>query len=282
MKFNDLHKLHFSCTDGAYSRVTATEVGDSQITLTDHEAAIVIEVFGFNNIHRGNVKSNNIKALKRFKLLSDSMEKDIELNLVFPKPEKDELRLYLRSNIFKPLPNNIWFLYPKDGKINLGSLSEKEWRSIGRNDDEDDFYQKVIEAEAPRILSPEYRITAAQIIQKRNPYLAVKRFALAKYTCEFDTQCRLFQSRCSGKNYLEAHHFIPLAFQPLFKNSLDTLDNLVALCPFCHRAIHHADVDHTRSLLDSLAKRRKSLFDQYGITESAIYDYYNCEIILTN
>ncbi len=282
MKFNALHKLHFACSDGAYSRVTEREVIDCQITLTDHEADIVINVIGLEHIQRGNVKSDKIKALKKFKLYADDGEKDIELNLVFPKPEKDELRLYLKSSAFKPSPNDIWFLYPKDDRIILGAFSEKEWRSIGRNDEEDEIYQQIIEVAEPKIISPEYRVIAAQISQKRNPTLAVKRFDLAKYTCELDGQCRLFRSRCSGKNYLEAHHFIPLAFQRFFENSLDTIDNIIALCPFCHRAIHHADVDHTRSLIDSLTQQRKSLLDQYELTESTIYDYYNCETILTN
>ncbi len=152
-------------------------------------------------------------------------------------------------------------------------MSEKIWRSIGRNDDEDTDYQKIIEISEPKILSPEYQITAAKISQRRDPQLAKKRFALANFLCELDLNCRLFQSRCSGENYLEAHHFIPLAFQPFFKNSLDTIDNIVALCPFCHRAIHHADVAHTRSLIDLLAIQRKALFDQYEIMDNVIYDW---------
>jgi len=280
MQFNALHKLHFSCDDGAYSIVTPREIYDSQITLTDHEAAIVINAIGRDQIQRGNVMSNKIKALKPFKLHSAGMVEDIELNLVFPKPDKDELRLYLKAAIFKPSPNDIWFLYPKDGKIHLGAMAENQWRSIGRIDDDDASYQKTIEVPETKLLSPEYRLTAAQITQKRNPLLAKMRFEMADYLCEMDHSCRLFRSRSNGENYLEAHHFIPLAFQPIFEHSLDVTENIIALCPFCHRAIHHADVAHTRSLIYTLASSRNDLFDQYGITTMTLYEFYNCEDIV--
>lgn len=280
MQFNALHKLHFSCADGAYSIVTPREIYDSQITLTDNEAALVISAFGRDQIQRGNVKSDKIKALKPFKLQSGGLIEDIELNLVFPKPERDELRLYLKASVFKPAPNDIWFLYPKDGKIRLGSMTENEWRSIGRNDDDDASYQKIIEIPEIKLISPEYQLTAAKITQKRNPLLAKKRFELADYLCEMDHNCRLFRSRSNGENYLEAHHFIPLAFQPLFEQSLDVTENIIALCPFCHRAIHHADVAHTRSLVHTLASSRNTLFEQFGITTMTLYDFYNCEDIV--
>lgn len=277
MQFNALHKLHFSAGDGAYSIVTDREIVDSQITLTDHEANIVIRTFGKENIQRGNVGANRQKALKKFNLVTGGENSSISLNLVFPKPEKDELRLYLRKEAFKPNPGEIWFLYPSNGAIHLGSMTETQWRSIGRNDDDDITYQNLV-INGNELLSPSYREIASRIIQKRNPELAKQRIQHANYTCEISAQCRLFKSRSSGFNYLEAHHFIPLAFQPLFKNTLDTLDNIVALCPFCHRAIHHAEVDHTRSLIDSLVNHRQSLLTNYNVTESDLYDYYNCEI----
>lgn len=44
----------------------------------------------------------------------------------------------------------------------------------------------------------------------------------------------------SGKPFLEVHHIIPLA-----ENGTDTVDNVAALCPNCHRKCHHALDKHT-------------------------------------
>jgi len=281
MQFTNLHKLFFTAEDGAYSRVTEREVYDSQITLTDREADIVIETLGRENIQRGKVGDNPGKALTSFKIVRSATAKAISLNLVFPKAEKDELRLYLRKDSFKPEADQIWFLFVRDEIIHLGSMDEVAWRSIGRNDEDDSVYQDlVIKASQPKILTPEYQKTAATLIQKRNPVLAKERFDIAGFQCELSSECRLFTSRSSGKNYLEAHHFIPLAFQPFFRESLDRLENIVALCPFCHRAIHHADVDHTRSLIEDLMIGRAALFDQFDIERSDFYDFYNCEEII--
>ena len=41
------------------------------------------------------------------------------------------------------------------------------------------------------------------------------------------------------ENYVEGHHIIPLSLQESFKdNNLDIKDNIVPLCPNCHKAFH--------------------------------------------
>lgn len=282
MQFTELHKLFFAASDGAYSKVTAREVFDSQVTLTDWEAKMVVGNYGFENIRRGNVSGDKEKSSKEFTLVSANGYRSIKLNLVFPKPEKDELRLYLKKDQFKPEPDEIWFLFLRNAKVHIGSMDEKSWRSIGRSDEDDTIYQNlIIEDNLQKILTPEYQVIASSIRQKRNPLLAQQRFSIAKYKCEIGKECRLFVSRSSGKNYLEAHHFIPLAFQQFFAESLDTIDNITALCPFCHRAIHHAEVDYTRSLVDHLTSDRQKLLAQLNIAPLKLYDFYNCEEIVS-
>lgn len=57
-----------------------------------------------------------------------------------------------------------------------------------------------------------------------------------------------------GSPYLEVHHVVRLA-----DNGPDTVDNAVALCPNCHRALHHAADKHDRreSLYDKVSRLRK-------------------------
>jgi len=66
MEFKPFHLDYFSAKCGAYSRVTDRENYDSQITLTDIEAEIVINYFGQENITLGNVSKDSSKSLKKF------------------------------------------------------------------------------------------------------------------------------------------------------------------------------------------------------------------------
>ena len=52
--------------------------------------------------------------------------------------------------------------------------------------------------------------------------------------CECCSEAAPF-ARADGTPYLEVHHV-----QPLAEGGPDTVDNAVALCPTCHRAVHHA------------------------------------------
>ena len=141
MRFNELHKLKFNCGDGAYSIVTSREIMDSQITLTGEEYKLVTGFLG-QRIYRGNVRSSKGKAETTFQVFQlDGSTQSGVLNLVFPKPERDELRLYLRVNVFKPEPDDIWFIFTRENSLVVGSMSQSSWRAIGRNDEEDDAYQ---------------------------------------------------------------------------------------------------------------------------------------------
>ncbi|MFP3596051.1 DUF262 domain-containing protein [Chryseobacterium sp. SIMBA_029] len=131
MQFDHKLKEYFSAEKGAYSEVTPREFYDSQITLTGVEADIVESYFGKNNINVGSVKSNVELSSKRFLILPDLME--VELNLVYPKASKSELRLYLRKG-FKPNGGDIFVVYiSKDNKLVIGGYPIEEWRGISED-----------------------------------------------------------------------------------------------------------------------------------------------------
>jgi 5-methylcytosine-specific restriction enzyme A len=280
MRFGPVQNDYFKAKDGAYSKVTKREVYDSQITLTGEEVEIVDKYFGVDGIHHGNVKSNKAAALKEFTLYSQSGEKKkIGLNLVYPKGDKTELRLYLRGNVFKPEADNIWFLFVSNGDLVIGAMPEEKWRSLGREDIDDDNYIADIYDEPKE---PEQIQAAGGLIWKRNPQLAIARFKLTNFRCEVDPGHKLFISRATNQPFLEAHHLLPMKHQRSFKTSLDVKDNITALCPFCHRLIHHATVKETRPMLDSLFASRVSLAQQFKMDKIALYRFYNCEEIFSD
>ncbi len=69
-------------------------------------------------------------------------------------------------------------------------------------------------------------------LRKRNPYLPEKAKRRANGICQLCQERAPFTDK-KGRPYLEAHHIIPLA-----DDGPDTLENMVALCPNCHRKMH--------------------------------------------
>ncbi|MBB6262615.1 hypothetical protein FHS77_003197 [Paenochrobactrum gallinarii] len=108
-EFNEVQLNHFNAQEGAYSVVTERESKiDSQITITGKEKTIALEHFGEENIHKGRAKNNKKLANKEFNLFPSG--EVITLNIVFPKPMKNEVRIYLKKAKFKPKTGEIWFI----------------------------------------------------------------------------------------------------------------------------------------------------------------------------
>ena len=281
MDFKNFHKDFFGSRNGAYSRVTERENHDSQITLTDSEAEMVVEYFGKENIQVGNVRSNPELASKEFLLFPDF--KTISLNLVYPKPEKPELRLYISTKSgFKPNGGEIWFIYKNlDRQIVIGSMDEPSWRQLGQADSEDVEYQETIENTIPQApvidIDPQGKIITQTLSGRtsfyRDPRLAIMRFDISNYTCEIDKSHETFIAERTRRPYVEAHHFIPIKFQTSFDYPLDNLDNIVSLCPNCHRGIHHAVTDHKLELIETIYSIRPKLMESYSLEDIA--QYYN-------
>jgi 5-methylcytosine-specific restriction protein A len=67
----------------------------------------------------------------------------------------------------------------------------------------------------------------------------------ANYKCALDENHITFTNKSSGKPYVEAHHLIHLSTQAEFEYELDCIENIVSLCPTCHRLLHHG-ADHEK------------------------------------
>ena len=259
--------------------MTNREHFDSQITLADHEAEIVVTYFGQQNLHIGNVTSNKTLAAKTFYLFPDGEE--MTLNVVYPKPNKTELRLYISTRAgFKPKGDDIWFMFVQEDKLWIGSMDESEWRSEAsalKQDESDDVYQSLVndvnDTDVIRISRLKERDT---YVRDRN--IALKRMELSGYVCEFNSQHNLFISRFSKKPYLESHHLVPMALQQEFSQPLDTINNVFCLCPYCHRAVHHAEEPLAREILGNLAEKRPIL-ENFSLSIPDLFSLYAVEEI---
>lgn len=99
----------------------------------------------------------------------------------------------------------------------------------------------------------------------RSPAVASQALRNADYRCEFDNEHISFISKHTNENFVEAHHLIPLSAQKMFEFSLDVPENIVSLCPNCHRAIHHANENIQLKMIEKLHKSRKKELKKRGI-----------------
>lgn len=103
--------------------------------------------------------------------------------------------------------------------------------------------------------------------------LAKKR---ASWTCEYNQKHVTFNSKSDGNCYVESHHLIPMSYQVIFENSIDFADNIISLCPNCHRQIHLSTDDIKKEMVLQLFEDRKKLYPKHGIridTESLLKMY---------
>ena len=75
----------------------------------------------------------------------------------------------------------------------------------------------------------------------RNPQVRLSALENANYKCQMDNEHKTFMT--NGHMFMEGHHLIPMEYQVLFdKQTLDIEENIISLCPNCHREIHYAPV----------------------------------------
>ena len=265
MEFSFLQCTTLNAVKGSYSPVTDREIYDSQITATDSEAKLLVEFFkrSGEGIYVGNVNSNKAAARKAFRLFPTG--ETVFLNLVYPKPNKTELRLYLSSRAgFMPQKGDVWFLYESrdGGALWIGAMPESRWRDIN----EESLTGKKVETKVKWL--------------ERDPSLVKKRMELSRYTCEYSESHKLFVARSTGSRYVEVHHIIPLNFQDEFAGKkLDHINNLYSLCPYCHAAVHHAEGRVARKLLSKMYDDRSVGF-HYGISKLNLFQLYSVEEIV--
>lgn len=81
----------------------------------------------------------------------------------------------------------------------------------------------------------------------RNPYVVAAALLRANDECEMPSCKNPLFRRDNGRTYLEVHHIVPLA-----EKGEDSLANVAALCPHCHREQHFGE--HRKKLRRALKK----------------------------
>lgn len=104
---------------------------------------------------------------------------------------------------------------------------------------------------------------------KRNHNMAALALEAAGFQCEAEMAHVSFTARKTGRTFVEAHHLIPVSRQAEFNASLDVPENIIALCPNCHRLLHHGVTPAKRPLLAALGKQRAGALAGRGLDVSS-------------
>lgn len=99
----------------------------------------------------------------------------------------------------------------------------------------------------------------------RDPKLAKIALYKQNFNCQIDMNHKTFISALTNTNFVEAHHLIPMKNQDDFDSPLDVVSNIVALCPNCHRKIHHSSLSERIKMTKELYENRKTREKAQGL-----------------
>jgi 5-methylcytosine-specific restriction protein A len=110
-----------------------------------------------------------------------------------------------------------------------------------------------------------------------NPRRSRNALEAADFKCELDADHTTFVNKKSKKQYMEAHHLIPIREQGAFEYDIDVPENILCICPTCHRKIHLAEDRAKREILKQAYEKKQNQLPQrgIGIEFEALLEIYN-------
>lgn len=161
--------------------------------------------------------------------------------------------------------------------------SIEEGTSLADDNNDEEFQKKVSwvtpkRSNKGKVAKKKKKTRSESINIPRDAGIAKSALIDANFKCQMDPNHKTFVSPKTSKNYVEAHHLIPMEYYDDFKNCIDVEANIVALCPNCHREIHFSDLKNKEKMLKKLMspERLKSLNEKgIFITEKKLIKLYN-------
>ncbi len=148
-------------------------------------------------------------------------------------------------------------------------IQEKEIIESEESDEEkDDNYIDKIDNINEYNVNPDVAVGASEIAPaqyneasisrkyRRNPLLGKIAIQNAYYACENNHEHITFKSAKTQKNFMEAHHLVPVKYQQQiwqeYNINVDCVENIVSLCPTCHRAFHNGTKEVKAQLIENI------------------------------
>lgn len=119
-------------------------------------------------------------------------------------------------------------------------------------------------------------------IISKNSRVAKSALIAAKYTCAIDSAHKTFMTK-NGVPYMEGHHLIPCTVRisekiwKKFNKNIDCYENIVCLCPNCHREVHYGEWGCKSEKVRIMLKRQEEKLKSIGvlITEEELLSIYH-------
>ena len=114
---------------------------------------------------------------------------------------------------------------------------------------------KELDARSQMVAGPHEPKLSTTPVYYRDPYIKEKVKRIADGKCQLCGKEAPFKDK-NGIPYLEEHHVKQLA-----AGGSDTLDNVVAICPNCHRKIHILNDETDTIILEGIAERNIEAYE---------------------
>ena len=130
-------------------------------------------------------------------------------------------------------------------------------------------------------LEPQMTKAGGSTAVRKNPAYAKQALVDCDYLCQGDSKHKTFMTN-KGVPYMEGHHLIPCTatyastFWNKYRKSIDCVENIVCLCPTCHRRIHFGSEDEKRKIIKLLFSKQEQKLASAGIkiTEDELTNLY--------
>lgn len=264
-----------SLTDRNYNFKKGMDSDPGTLVLFQYRARIIAMAILESKTYYENINDYGYKGFYRF--IPESVATFI------PLTNKEVKSIWPR---FKGFNQSLQKLEFEQYKLFQDFLLNKNIRYILKDERNEESFQKRVENnkvdsklvidDRPHIKTETLFKNASNVKYQRNPRVSKKAIVLAEFKCEFNSNHLFFNSFVTEKNYVEAHHLVPMEFQDRFEYSLDVEANIVSLCPLCHKRIHHAIFKEKIDLLKILFAMRKDRLKKCNIEVDLkmLYSFY--------
>jgi 5-methylcytosine-specific restriction enzyme A len=221
-----------------------------------------------------------------FKLLLENNDKGIDTSFIKKQlvniTRMDNLNLYIQNKNLEKIPK--YEAYDKFSTWIINSLVDIEiLKKVSNNYFiSDDLFQNIQDLYqglefkdfffTDDILSDEINNKTAKQRYKRNTKFISDAKNRDDFKCQVNHKHITFIS--NEKNYVEGHHIIPMFQQKNYEFNLDDIDNIISLCPNCHRKIHSAD--NKNKIIDTLYNLNKKYMESNSVQVDDLYKMYMC------
>ena len=248
----------------------------------------ILRFFSFpDRVERISSNNDRQKILKAFNIAPPQKIKSWTFRQITDK-QIDDAIFSLRTDLEKKYPSKILDFYDSPLKEqwsikNLSPTTEAQYqRAVLKNATASTFLKEKEEDEPEGPLPrPQKNKGGVSSSYQRDAKVAAKALRKASFQCEITPTHETFISSAKGQPYIEAHHLVPIGKQDNYDVSLDVSSNIVALCPLCHKRLHHGRAKDKKDFLKQLLSKRAVGLRKSGIflDEETLLSYYSKDLL---